>query len=179
MAKQYFDGRIDIKALAIVPVNRQDRQGTPGLGYFWSGVAGKAKWELEILGVNIIDTFRLKCVMLGWFLAPNRYMLSSEMVDKVREPTRHVVGSEVVTDMEHVKTTVGDVSVKRPYHKAADAKAIADGNLDEVEKAFNLIDRYLHVLGFHPQEVFEYTKREVANAFFSKRNFVDSLAKMG
>lgn len=83
------------------------------------------------------------------------------------------------TFQAHVKATVGDVPVKRPYHKAADAKAIAEGNPDEVEKAFNLIDWYLHVLGCLPQEVFEYTKRVVADAFFSKRNFVDGLAKMG
>ena len=35
------------------------------------------------------------------------------------------------------------------------------------------------MLGCLPQEVFEYTKRVVADAFFSKRNFVDGLTKMG
>ena len=180
LAKQYFEGSIGIKALAIDPsyISKTGKH-TPGLGYFWSGVAGKAKWGLEILGVGIIDTFRHDCVMLGGFQSPNSSMLSSEMVDKGGEPTRHIVGSEAVTDMEHVKATVGDVPVKRPYHKAADAKAIADGNPDETEKAFYIIDWYLHVLGCLPQEVFEYTKRVVADAFFSKRNFVDGLTKMG
>ena len=151
LAKQYFEGSIGIKALAIDPsyISKTGRH-TPGLGYFWSGVAGKAKWGLEILGVGIIDTFRHDCVMLGGFQSPNSSMLSSEMVDKAGEPTRHIVGSEAVTDMEHVKATVGDVPVKRPYHKAADAKAIADGNPEVV-----------------------------ADAFFSKRNFVDGLTKMG
>ena len=140
LAKQYFEGSIGIKALAIDPsyISKTGRH-TPGLGYFWSGVAGKAKWGLEILGVGIIDTFRHDCVMLGGFQSPNSSMLSSEMV----------------------------------------AKAIAEGNPDETEKAFNLIDWYLHVLGCLPQEVFEYTKRVVADAFFSKRNFVDGLTKMG
>ena len=136
LAKQYFEDSIGIKALAIDPsyIGKTGKH-TPGLGYFWSGVAGKAKWGLEILGVGIIDTFRHDCVMLGGFQSPNSSMLSSEMVDKAGVPTRHIVGSEAVTDMEHVKATVGDVPVKRPYHKAADAKAIADGNPDETEKA--------------------------------------------
>lgn len=106
-------------------------------------------------------------------------MLSSEAIDKAGVLTKHIAGSEAVTDLEHVKATVGDIAVKRPYHKAADAKAIADNNPDEVERGFNLIDWYLHVLGCLPLEVFEYTRRVVADAFFSKRNFVDGLAKMG
>ncbi|VAW25121.1 hypothetical protein MNBD_BACTEROID01-833 [hydrothermal vent metagenome] len=28
---------------------------TPGLGYFWPGCAGKAKWGLEIAGLAAID----------------------------------------------------------------------------------------------------------------------------
>ena len=28
---------------------------TPGLNYFWSGVAGKTKWGLEIGGIAAID----------------------------------------------------------------------------------------------------------------------------
>lgn len=180
LAKGYFEGSIGIKALAIDPsyISKTGKH-TPGLGYFWSGVAGKAKWGLEILGVGVIDTFRHDCIMLGGFQTPNSSMLSSEMIDKAGEPTRHIVGSEAVTDMEHVKATVGEVTVKRPYHKAADAKVIADRNPDEVESNFNLIDWYLHVLGCLPKEVFEYTRRVVADAFFSKRNFVDGLTKMG
>ena len=52
MAKQYFKGSIGVKALAIDPsyISKSGRH-TPGLGYFWSGVAEKAKWGLEILGV--------------------------------------------------------------------------------------------------------------------------------
>ena len=110
-------------ALAIDPsyISKTVRH-TLGLGYFWSGVAGKAKWGLEILGMGIIDTFRHDCVMLGGFQSPNSSMLSSEMVDKAGELASHIVGFEAVTDMEHVKATVGDVPVKRPCHNAADAK---------------------------------------------------------
>ena len=106
MAKQYFKGSIGVKALAIDPsyISKSGRH-TPGLGYFWSGVAGKAKWGLEILGVGIIDTFRHDCFMLGGFQTPNSGMLSSEAIVKDGEPTRYIVGSEAVTDLEHVKAT--------------------------------------------------------------------------
>jgi len=35
-------------------VNKSGKS-TPGLGYFWSGVAGKTKWGLEISGIAAID----------------------------------------------------------------------------------------------------------------------------
>ena len=35
-------------------VNKSGK-ATAGLGYFWSGVAGKAKWGLEISGIAAID----------------------------------------------------------------------------------------------------------------------------
>lgn len=31
---------------------------TPGVGYFWSGVAGRAKWGLELCGLAVLDVFR-------------------------------------------------------------------------------------------------------------------------
>jgi hypothetical protein len=31
---------------------------TPGLGYFWSGCAGKAKWGLEFCGMAVLDLAR-------------------------------------------------------------------------------------------------------------------------
>lgn len=31
---------------------------TPGVGYFWSGVAGRAKWGLEFCGVAVLDVSR-------------------------------------------------------------------------------------------------------------------------
>ena len=179
MAKQYFKGSIGVKALAIDPSHIiKSGRHTPGLGYFWSGVAGKAKWGLEILGVGIIDTFRHDCFMLGGFQTPSGSMLSSEAIVKDGEPTRYMVGSEAVTDLEHVKETVGDVPIKRPYHKAEVAKKIAEGNPKEVDRKFNLIDWYLHVLGCLPKEVFEYTNTVAADAFFSKKNFVDGLTRL-
>jgi hypothetical protein len=105
-------------------------------------------------------------------------MLSSEAVVKDGEPTRYMVGCEAVTDLEHVKATVGDVPIKRPYHKTEVAKKIAEGNPKEVEQKFNLIDWYLHVLGCLPKEVLDYTKTVVADAFFSKKNFVDGLTRL-
>ena len=180
LAKSYFEGSIGIKALAIDPsyISKSGKH-TPGLGYFWSGCAGQAKWGLEILGVGIVDTFRHECVMLGGFQSPNGSMLSTDAVIKDGDPTRYLVGSEAVTDLEHVRKSVGNVAVKRPYHKSSVKAKIDEGNPDEVEQSFNIIDWYLHVLGCLPQEVFEYSKRVVADAFFSKRPFVDGLTKLG
>ena len=180
MAKAYFEGSIGIKALAIDPCYiRKSGKHTPGLSYFWSGCAGQAKWGLEMLGVGIIDTFRHDCVMLGGFQSPNSSMLSTDAVIKGGEPTRYLVGSEAVTDMEHVKESVGDVAVKRPYHKKSVKAKIDKENPDEIEQRFNIIDWYLHTLGCLPKEAFDYTRRVVADAFFSKKPFVDGLTKLG
>ena len=180
LAKDYFEGSIGIRALAVDPsyINKSGKH-TLGLGYFWSGCAGQAKWGLEILGVGIIDTFRHECVMLGGFQSPNSSMLSTDAVIKGGEPTRYLVGSEAVTDMEHVRTVAGDVVVKRPYHKSSVKAKIDKENPEETERRFNLIDWYLHTLGCLPKDVFEYTKRVVADAFFSKKPFVDGLTKLG
>lgn len=68
MAKDYFKDSIGIKALAIDPcyISKTGKH-TPGLGLFWSGSAGQAKWGLEMLGVGIVDTFFHECFMLGGF----------------------------------------------------------------------------------------------------------------
>lgn len=34
---------------------RKSGKGTPGAGYFWSGMAGAAKWGLEIAGIAAVD----------------------------------------------------------------------------------------------------------------------------
>ncbi len=42
--------------IAIDPSDiNKSRKATPGLGYFWSDCAGKAKWGLEIAGLAAID----------------------------------------------------------------------------------------------------------------------------
>ncbi len=180
LAKEYFGESIGIKALAIDPCYiSKTGSRTPGLGYFWSGAASQAKWGLEILGVGIIDAFRHECVMLGSFQTPNSKMLSTEAVIKGGGPMRYLVGSEAVTDMDHVKAITGEVSAKRPYHKGSVKAKIEKGNPDEFDQHFNLIDWYLHTLGCLPKEVFEYTKRIVADAFFSKKPFMDGLDKLG
>ena len=179
MAKGYFEGSIGIKALAIDPsyISKTGKH-TPGLGYFWSGCAGQAKWGLEILGLGIIDTFRHECLMLGGFQTPNGNMVSSDAIDKQGEPTRYIVGSEAVTDIEHVKSVTGS-TVKRPYHKSGVKAKIEKENPEDEEQRFTFIDWYLHILANLTPAVYEYTKRVVADAFFAKKNFVDGLAKLG
>ena len=49
-------GRDNRRAIAIDPsfVSKSGKH-TPGLGYFWSGCAGAAKWGLELLGIALVD----------------------------------------------------------------------------------------------------------------------------
>ena len=98
MAKDYFKDSIGIKALAIDPcyISKTGKH-TPGLGLFWSGSAGQAKWGLEMLGVGIVDTFFHECFMLGGFQSPNISMVSSDAIDKQGDPVRYLVGREAVT----------------------------------------------------------------------------------
>jgi hypothetical protein len=116
--------------------------------------------------------------MLGGFQTPSSSMLSSEAIVKDGEPTRYIVGSEAVTDLEHVKAIVGNVPIKRPYHRTEVAKKIAADNPKEVDQKFSLIDWYLHVIGSLPKELFEHTRIVAADAFFSKKNFVDGLTRL-
>ena len=49
---------------------------TDGLGYFWSGVAGKTKWGLELSGIAAIDisnhtAFHLEAVQTLSDVRPN------------------------------------------------------------------------------------------------------------
>ena len=179
MAKDYFKDSIGIKALAIDPcyISKTGKH-TPGLGLFWSGSAGQAKWGLEMLGVSIVDTFFNECFMLGGFQSPNSSMVSSDAIDKQWKPTRYIVGSEAVTDIEHVKSVTG-VTVKRPYHKSVVKAEIEKENPEDEEQRFTFIDWYLHILECLNPAVYEYTRRVVADAFFAKKNFVDGLAKLG
>ena len=50
------DSCCKIDALAFDPsyINKSGKK-TPGVGYFWSGVAAKAKWGLEISGIAALD----------------------------------------------------------------------------------------------------------------------------
>lgn len=48
----------DDKILAFDPsyVSKSGKK-TPGVGYFWSGCAGKAKWGLEVGGIGVLDLY--------------------------------------------------------------------------------------------------------------------------
>ena len=57
IAKEFFKNNNGSKAIAIDPsyISKSGKH-THGLGYFWSGVAGRAKYGLEILGLSLIET---------------------------------------------------------------------------------------------------------------------------
>ena len=59
------DGRANRRAIAIDPsyVSKSGKH-TPGVGYFWSGCAGAAKWGMEILGIALVDADTRTATML-------------------------------------------------------------------------------------------------------------------
>lgn len=184
LAKRYFKGSTGIKAIAIDPsyISKSGKH-TPGLGYFWSGVAQKSKWGLEILGIGIVDTMRKTCIMLEGVPTPNADMIASEDVNKKPVKQELLVGSRAISDFDSVKEDLSQETVasqKRQYRKNADKEEFAKAvSTEGEEEKFNLIKWYLHAISCLPKEAFEYTNRVVADAYFSKRNFVDGLLEMG
>jgi len=94
-------------------------KATPGLGYFWSGVAGKTKWGLEISGIAAID-----------------------------------IDNHTAFHLEAIQTP-NDLSSK------------------------SLVDHYTNVLITRKESLLSISKYIVADAYFSKYNFVSKLSSHG
>lgn len=180
LAQRYFGESVGVKAIAIDPsyIPKAGKY-TPFTGYFWSGAAASAKWGLEILGMGIIDSLRHECIMLGAYQTPNADALSSKDICKDGDPARHIVGKEAVTDLERIEKYVKNLQLPRPYHKKADAEVVEATNKKELANKFTQVDWYLLALSTLPKEVREYTNLVVADAFFSKYNFIYGLNKLG
>lgn len=186
LAKEYFANSIGVKAIAIDPsyISKSGKK-TPGTGYFWSGAAGQAKWGLEILGIGIIDSRRHECIMLGAMQSPNNAALSTDMVCTDIGTPRFIMGREAISDWDVIKDEIPEDVLakagKRPYHHAADVETFKEQLREEKagNKRFDLIQWYLHVIACIPKDVKDYTNTIVADAFFSKRNFVDGLERAG
>lgn len=179
LAKEFFADSTGVKALAIDPsyISHSGKR-TPFMGYFWSGVAGKSKWGLEILGFGIVDALRNACIMLGARQTPDTKSISHPDVQPSTTPIKHFVGKEAISDYDDIKDGLS-TKTTRPYHKASDAEAIKKLNEVETEEGFSLIDWYLHVIVNLSQAVKEYTSLVVADAFFSKYKFAKGLLDAG
>ena len=92
---------------------------TPGIGYFWSGCAGRALRGIEILGISVID-------------ADSR--LSFHLQAEQTPPTNCLQDNEL-----------------------------------------SLIDWYAGVIKKHVKQILSITKYVVADAYFSKKNFVEQI----
>ena len=183
IAKEYFQDSVGVKAIAFDP-SYMDSTGrnTPFFGRFWSGKAGAAIYGQEIAGIGIVDSWMNECIMLGGFQTPDSKTLSCDAVTVGGGETRHIVGIEAISDLDHVKDVLGGVKFTRPYHKKQDADRIKEDNelrASHIQEGFTLVDWYIHVLSCLPKEVFDYTHRVVADAFFAKEKFVKALGKMG
>ena len=92
---------------------------TPGSGYFWSGVAGKAKWGLEITGIASVD-----------------------------------LDNHTAFHLEAVQTLVDSEQT-------------------------NLLEHYTDIIVQRKNQLQDISKYIVADAFFSKKTFVDKLVNNG
>ena len=124
IAGEFFKNNNGSKAIAIDPsyISKSGRH-THGLGYFWSGVAGRAKYGLEILGISLIETEAHQSMHLLAKQTP----CSSMLEEKDQTLTTHYL--QVIKD-----------------------------NMEKLKEVANII---------------------VADAWFSKRPFVDGLQELG
>lgn len=186
LAMKYFSGSVGVKAIAIDPsyISKSGKK-TPGAGYFWSGVAGRAKWGLEILGIGIIDALRHECIMLGAMQSPNNAALSNSQIHPNGKTPVFVVGREAISDWDDIKDKIPEDALakaaKRPYHRKTEVRKFNDSVRKDKDgdNSFDLMQWYLHVISGIPKEVRDYTNIIVADAFFSKHDFVDGLDKIG
>jgi len=78
-------------------------KATPGLGYFWSGCAGKAKWGLEIGGIAAIDidnhtAFHLEAVQTSNTLKSDSLLMQYAHTIVERKETLHSISKYIVVD---------------------------------------------------------------------------------
>ena len=78
-------------------------KSTPGLGYFWSGVAGKSKWGLEISGIAAIDidnrtAFHLEAVQTPGNLKPESLLAHYATTLTQRKDSLLSISKYVVAD---------------------------------------------------------------------------------
>ena len=183
VAKRYFSDSLGAKAIAIDPsyISKTGKH-TPGAGYFWSGVAQKSKWGLEILGIGIIDAEKKECIMLQAIQTPDNDAIASKDVNKEIPKQELLKGSRAISDFEQIKSDLPLETVKglkRQYRKKNEKEQFRSTVGTADEERFNLISWYLHAIGCLPEDVIAYTQTIVADAYFSKRKFVDGLIGKG
>lgn len=89
---------------------------TPGLGYFWSGCAGKAKWGLEFCGFAVIDISRRTAFHLMGFqtidLMEDETLLDFysrkiiEMKDELLKTSRYIVADAYFSKSNFIHSLV-------------------------------------------------------------------------
>jgi len=78
-------------------------KATPGLGYFWSGCAGKAKWGLEIGGIAAIDidnhtAFHLEAVQTFNYCQEDSLLMKYAKTIVTRKDTLQSLSKYIVVD---------------------------------------------------------------------------------
>lgn len=136
---------------------------------------------IEIAGVGLIDTSAHDCIMLEAVQTPSGKVFGSDAILQHEESEKNLVGKEAVSDYDDIKDDV-DMKMPRPYHKKKQIDTVAcseNKNNDSTDICFTLIDWYLNILTSLPKCIHDYTNLVVADAFFSKRKFIQGLRKHG
>jgi len=179
LAKRYFGDSIGLKAIAFDPchISKSGRK-TMGVDYFWSGCANSTIWGLEIAGIGLLDTSAHDCIMLGAVQTPPSSAINSNALIQSEEEEKYLVGRESISDYEDIKDQV-NIQMPRPYHKrknAVNTKDAGGGKKEKTDMRFTLVDWYLNILTSLPECIHDYTSLVVADAFFSKKKFIQGLA---
>jgi hypothetical protein len=95
-------------------------KSTPGLGYFWSGCAGKAKWGLEIGGIAAIDidnhtAFHLEAVQTKTSKTDSLLMTYAKTIVD-RKEALHSISKYIVVDAYFSKESYVSEICKNNFH---------------------------------------------------------------
>ncbi len=104
---------------------------TPGVGYFWSGVAGKSKWGLEFCGLAILDLTRRTAFHLFGFQTidlKDEETLISFYVRKLLERKESLlqISRYMVADAYFSKSTFVQPFVNAGFHVVSRLRDDAD-----------------------------------------------------
>ena len=104
-------------------------KATPGVGYFWSGVAGKAKWGLEISGIGAIDIENHTAFHLEAVQTPSKVENLVEYYAQIlidRKSTLHSISKYVVADAYFSKHKFVSLLCDNNFHVVSRLRDDAD-----------------------------------------------------
>ncbi len=120
---------------------------TPGVGYFWSGCAGRAKWGLEISGMAVIDSenhtaFHLEAVQTIDLLENETLLDWYKRVVLERKKDFHFNTSLTTINLAKISHWLSEPKEKRGPFSMLDIKTVYHNDLQ--------INRFVCKFGINP-----------------------------